>query len=156
MSQFRFEKIRVPAELLLEGGHRVPGTFFVAGSAMDHDGPERVADLLNAREGFFPFQRADGSTAQYNRAHILVVTLGEGVRELESDPGYPVAKHLKVSMLMTSGARLTGTVPIYRPPGRDRLSDYAQAHEPFRYLVTPQRTLLVNSTHLVEITEIAG
>jgi hypothetical protein len=155
MSEFRFEKLRVPAELTLAHGAVVAGSFFVAGSALDHDGPERVADLLNTRQGFFPFQRDDGSTALYNRSQVIVVTLGEGVREAESDPGYSVATHRKVSMLLSTGARLTGIVPIYRPPGRDRLSDYAQATESFVYLVTPQRTHLVNATTIVELTETA-
>lgn len=155
MSELRFEKIRVPAELRLTRGQPVAGTFFVAGSAFDHDGPERVGDLLNARKGFFPFQRADGQTAQYNRAQVILVTLGEGVREAEADPGYAVAPRRQVTMLLSTGDRVSGTVPIYRPPGRDRLSDYAQAGELFRYLVTPQRTLLVNSTHIVELSETA-
>ena len=155
MSQFRFEKIRVPAELGLTRGPAVSGTFFVAGSALDHDGPERVADVLNARHGFFPFQRGDGTTAMYNRAQVILVTLGEGVREAQDDPGYALATHRHVAVLLTSGARVTGTVPIYRPAGRDRLSDYAQTDETFRYLVTPQRTLLINATHIVELTEIA-
>jgi len=155
MSEFRFEKIQVPAELSLTGGGPVAGTFFVAGSAFDHDGPERVWDLLNGRSGFFPFARVDGTTAQYNRGQVVIVTLGEGVREAEADPGYPFARHRHVSMLLSTGARLTGTIPIYRPAGHDRLSDYAQTAEQFRYLVTPQRTLLINSTHVVELTEIA-
>jgi hypothetical protein len=155
MSELRFEKIRVPAELRLTLGPPVAGTFFVAGSAFDHDGPERVGDLLNARKGFFPFQRTDGQTAQYNRAQVIVVTLGEGIREAEADPGYAVAPRRRVAMLLSNGDRLTGTVPIYRPPGRDRLSDYAQTSEPFRYLVTPERTLLVNASHIVELSETA-
>ena len=155
MSEFRFEKLRVPAELNLAHGPVVSGSFFVAGSAFDHDGPERVGDLLNGRQGFFPFQRDDGSTALYNRGHVIFVTLGDGVREAESDPGYAVATHRRVSMLLSTGARLTGTVPIYRPRGRDRLSDYAQAGDQFLYLVTPQRTHLVNATNIVELTETA-
>ena len=155
MSEFRFEKLRVPAELSLAHGGTAAGTFFVAGSAFDHDGPERVADLLNTRQGFFPFQREDGSTALYNRAQVIIVTLGEGVREAESEPGYAVATHRRVAMLLSTGQRLSGIVPIYRPPGRDRLSDYAQPGDQFVYLVTPQRTHLVNSTQIVELTELA-
>ena len=155
MSEFRFEKLRVPAELSLAHGGAVAGSFFVAGSAFDHDGPERVSELLNTRHGFFPFQREDGSTALYNRAQVILVTLGEGVKEAETEPGYTVARHRRVSMLLSTGARLSGSVPIYRPAGRDRLSDYAQASEQFLYLVTPQRTHLVNSTQIVELTESA-
>ena len=154
MSQFRFEKIRVPAELSLTQGPTIPGSFFVAGSAFDHDGPERVSDVLNSRTGFLPFQRADGTTGLYNRAHIVLVRLGQEVVEAQADPGYDVAKKRRVSMRLSTGEEVAGLVPIYRPPGRDRLSDYSQFNEPFRYLVMPDRTLLVNSAHIVELTEI--
>ena len=153
MSQYRFDKIRVPAELSFTQGAPVSGSLFVAGSAFDHDGPERVEELLNARSGFLPFERTDGSTALYNRAHIVIVRLGEDIAEAESDPGFSVATKRRVKMLLTTGESVAGIVPIYRPPGRDRLSDFSQIDEPFRYLVTPQRTLLVNSTHIVELME---
>jgi hypothetical protein len=154
MSEFRLEKIRVPAELTLTNGDPIAGCFFVAGFASDHDGPERLGELLNGRDGFFPFQRADGTTALYNRPHIVLVRLGENVHEAELEPGYAVAKKRRVSMTLSTGETLAGLVPIYRPPGRDRLSDYSQFDEPFRYLVMADRTLLVNSSHIVELTEL--
>ena len=153
MSEFRFEKIRVPAELTLSLGSPIPGAFFVAGSASDHDGPERVGDLLNAESGFFPFQRADGSTTLYNRAQLVFASLEPGPDEAESDPGYAVAKKLQVTMLLTTGQTVAGTVPVYRPRGRDRLSDYAQSRQPFRYLLTGDRELLVNTAFVVELRE---
>ncbi len=153
MSEFRFEKIRVPAELTLASGAPVTGTFFVAGSASDHDGPERVGDLLNAEVGFFPFQRADGMTSLYNRAQLVLVSLVAGPGEAESDSGYAVAKKLSVTMLLTTGQTVSGTVPIYRPRGRDRLSDYAQTSQSFRYLLTGDRELLVNTAYVVELRE---
>jgi hypothetical protein len=153
MSQYRFDKIRVPAELSFTQGAPVAGSLFVAGSAFDHDGPERVEELLNGRPGFLPFECADGTTALYNRAHVVVVRLGEEVQEVQSDPGYSLAKKRRVRMLLSTGESVEGIVPIYRPPGRDRLSDYSQIDEPFRYLVTPQRTLLVNTVHIVALME---
>lgn len=153
MSEFRLEKIRVPAELSLTQGPTVAGSFFVSGSASDHDGPERVGELLNSRSGFFPFQRLDGTTVLYNRPHLVIVRLGEGVLEAESEPGYHVAKKRRVSMTLSTGETVAGIVPIYRPPGRDRLSDYSPFDEVFRYLVMADRTLLVNSTHIVELME---
>ena len=43
---------------------------------------------------------------------------------------------------------------VSRPYGHDRLSDYAQAYERFRYVELPDRTLLVNSAHIVALTEV--
>ena len=153
MSEFRFEKLRVPAELKLLSGPPVAGRFFVAGSASDHDGPERVGDLLNAEPGFFPFERADGTTALYNRAHLLCVALGPQAGEAETEPGFAVAKKLNVTLRLSNGEVLSGSVPVYRPRGRDRLSDYAQAGSPFRYIITAGGELLVNAAHIVEIRE---
>lgn len=153
MSEFRFEKLRVSAELALSSGARVPGRFFVAGTTSDRQGPERVGDLLNAEAGFFPFERSDGTTALYNRAHVLFASLGPETREAEADPGFAVAKKVRVALTLTSGETLTGSVPVYRPQGHDRLSDYAQAGAPFRYIITSDGERIVNAAHIVEIRE---
>ena len=153
MSEFRFEKLRVPARLTLASGDIVAGTFFVAGSASGHHGPERVGDLLNEQPGFFPFEREDGTTVLYNRAQLVMVALTARAAEAKTEPGFEVAKKLRVTMLLSTGDRLSGTVPVYRPYGRERLSDYAQTPEAFRYLLTPDRELLVNAAHVVELRE---
>jgi hypothetical protein len=153
MSEFRFEKIRVPAELTLASGEVVAGTFFVAGFAPGHDGPERVGDLLNDRPGFFPFQGADGRTVLYNRGQVVMAALIGRDGEATADPGFQVAKKLNVTMVLSTGGRLSGTVPVYRPRGRERLSDYAQTPETFRYLLTAGGELLVNAAHVVELRE---
>lgn len=152
-SQFRFEKIRVSATLTLGTGETVDGCFFVAGFLASHGRPERVGDLLNDETGFFPFERSDGTTVLFNRPHVAMVALPPDVAEAESDPGYDVATRRAVSMTLSTGGCVSGTVAVYRPLGRDRLSDYARSDEHFRYLVTPDRTLIVNATHIVELSE---
>jgi len=155
MSEFRLEKHRIPAELTLATGARVSGWFFVSDGTAAHTGPERVGDLLNGQDGgFFPFEIRDGVTALYNRAHVALVALPPGVAEAELDPGYHVARRRTVTMLLSTGGRLAGTVAVYRPAGHDRVSDYARSDEQFRYLVTAERTFIVNSSHIVELTEI--
>lgn len=152
-SQFRFEKFRVFAELTLGTGETVNGCFFVAGFLPSHGRPERVGDLLNGETGFFPFQRSDGPTVLFNRPHVAMVALPPDIAEAESDPGYDVATRRAVSMTLSTGACISGTVAVYQPAGRDRLSDYARSGEHFRYVVTPDRTLIVNATHIVELSE---
>lgn len=155
MSEFRIEKQRVHADLMLGTGATVGGSFFVSGATPLHVGPERVGDLLNAQTGFFPFELSDGTTALYNRKHVVIVALAPGVSEAELEPGYEVSTRRMVAMLLSSGMRVAGEVAVYRPAGRDRLSDYARSEETCRYVVTPERTFIVNAEHIVELVETA-
>jgi hypothetical protein len=145
-SAFRFEKRRVEAAINLVGGDQVHGSFFVAG--------ERVGELLNQESGFFPFEihTGDGSkTVLYNRANLITATIPES--ETARDPGYAIAKRRDVWILLTDGRRLRGVVRVYRPEGRDRLSDWARQPETFRYVDSDEGTLLVNAAHIVAVTE---
>ena len=153
MSRFRFEKDQVAASLSLATGRVVSGCFFVVGSVATHAGRERVGDLLNAEDGFFPFQRQDGTTAQYNRAHVVLVRLPAGLAEETLEPGYDVALQRSVIITLSNGAHLDGTVAVYGPVGHERLSDYARSPKHFRYVVTSDGTVIVNSDHIVEVIE---
>src|SRR5947199_366851 len=118
MSQFRVEKRRVEAELTLSSGHSVRGIFFLAGSCSRHAGPERVADLLNAQDGFFPFETASDRAGMLlvNRAHVIAVRLLEQPHEPELDPGYAVAPERRVMMRPSNGT--TPLLPTRLPAGR--------------------------------------
>ena len=158
MSEFRVEKRRAEAELTLSTGTRVKGAFFLAGSSAGHAGPERVGDVLNGEEGFFPFELAgDGTprTVLVNRAHVTTIALPPSVIEAQLDPGYDIATKRRVSILLSTGTRVAGTVSVPRPIGHDRLSDYAHVGEVFRYVETSDHTLIINSAHIVELLEIA-
>jgi hypothetical protein len=153
-SKFRIEKMRAPAELTLATGSTVRGCFFLWASNHSHQGPDRIGDLLNERPGFFPFELECGDTALYNRAHVVLVCLPPDALEPQIEPGYEVATRHTVTMLLSTGHRVTGTVSGYLPEGHDRLSDYARAERTFRYVETDAHTLIVNSAHLVELREI--
>jgi len=140
----------------LSTGTVLQGCFFLAGSRPSHAGPERVADLLNAENGFFPFEfTADDGvrTALINRAQVVEIRLLEGEDEAREDPGYAVATARDVRMLLSIGRMVVGRVRVNLPSGRDRLSDYTRAPETFRYVETAEGTLIVNSAHIVELRE---
>jgi hypothetical protein len=156
MSQFRVEKRRAEAEVTLATGATVRGSFFLAGSSAGHVGPERIADLLNAEIGFFPFEPAGSGasdTVLINRAHVVSVRLLDRGSEPQLDPGYVVATERHVAMLLSTGVRIAGAVRVYRPEGRDRLSDYTRSSDMFRYLENGDGTFVVNSAHIVELRE---
>ena len=153
MSEFRIEKRRAAASLTLVTGATVSGVFFLAGSSQLHAGPERVGDVLNFDNGFFPFE-ADGETSLINRTHVLKVALPPQMIETELDATYHVATRRQVKVLLTTGEVIAGQVVVVRPPGHDRLSDYAQLEERFRYVELADRMLLINSAHIVALTEV--
>ncbi len=156
-SEFRFEKRRAAAVVTLVGGESVHGSFFTAAADTRRDGGECIGDLLNADTGFFPFE-LDAPPAPhavlFNRAHVITVALFDD--EARRDPGYAVAKPRTVSILLSNGHRLHGTVRIARPHGHDRLSDWARQNEVFRYVETTDGTIIVNAAHIVAITEASG
>jgi hypothetical protein len=155
VSDYRVEKRRAGAELTLTTGLKVRGSFFLAGSSATHFGPERIADLLNGETGFFPFavEGRGTDTALYNRAQLVSVRLLESTGEAKLDPGYELATERHVAMLLANGESICGAVRVYRPVGRDRLSDYARGTDVFRYIETPGATFIVNSVHIVELKE---
>jgi hypothetical protein len=158
MSEYRVEKRRADAELTLSTGGRVTGAFFLAGSSAAHAGPELVGDLVNGDSGFFPFALTTGTVAEtvlYNRAHVVMISLPPSTIEAQLDSAYGVATRCRVAMLLSTGVRVSGTVAIYGPAGHERLSDYAHTGEAFRYLETADRTLIINSSHIVQLTESA-
>jgi hypothetical protein len=156
-SQFRFEKRRADAVVTVTGAEPVRGCFFtVAGTTPYHAG-ERIADLLNAESGFFPFEMQTDSkprTMLFNRVHVITVEIFDD--EARRDPGYAVATRRDVSILLSNGQRISGAVRVYRPRDRDRLSDWTRQPETFRYLETPESTLIVNAAHIVAVTEGSG
>jgi hypothetical protein len=160
MEEFRLEKQRVRATLVLASGISVDGHFFLADSVSMHAGPERVGDLLNSNPGFFPFEiteRGPGSSriALYNRAHVLLVHLAEPELEAELDPTYAVAQRKSVAMLLSNGERVAGDLRVMLPAGNARLSDYARGEEQFRYVELATSIVIVNFTHVIELLPIS-
>jgi len=153
MSEFRVEKRREAADVTLVTGATMSGVFFLASSSQLHTGPERIGDVMNFEPGFFPFE-SGGETSQINRAHVLKVVLPTLMIEAQLDAGYDVATRRHVKILLTTGETIAGHVVVYRPAGHDRLSDYAQIDERFRYVELADRTVLVNSAHIVALTEV--
>ena len=156
MSEFRVEKRREAAEITLSTGAIITGHFFLSGSSQLHAGPERVGDLLNLEPGFFPFEAPNGETLLINRAHVIKVVLPEHVIEAQLDDGYDLATRRRVAMLLSNGEKVTGQVAVYRPAGHDRLSDYAHIDDRFRYVEQSDRTLLINSQHIVSLLEVTA
>jgi hypothetical protein len=157
-SEFRFDKHRVDAEVTLVTNENIKGCFFTAAGSTRRDGAERIGDLLNSETGFFPFEvHATDGTARavlYNRIHVIAVRVLDD--EARRDPGYAVARQRIVSILLSNSQRVDGEIRVYRPQGRDRLSDWTRQPEVFRYVEAKDATYIVNAVHIVAVTEVSG
>ena len=156
-SEFRFEKRRVAAIVTLVSGESVQGSFFTAAADTRHPGGERIGDLLNADTGFFPFELdapPPPHTVLLNRAHVITVRVFDD--EGKRDADYAVARARGVSILLSDGHRVSGTVRIHRPEGHSRLSDWTRQPEAFRYIETEDGTMIINAGHIVAVTEAPG
>jgi hypothetical protein len=152
-SEFRVEKQRADASITLSNGSSMSGHFFLAQASPTLTGRERVGELLNSESGFFPFQDDSGRTVLYNRDHVVLVRLAED--EARLDPGYAVATARTVLISLSNGQQLRGSVRVYRPEGRDRLSDWARHGPRFRYLETSEATVILNADHIVDAREVS-
>ena len=155
-SNLRIHKQRSDAVIQLTTGETVLGKIFTSAGTLHHSGPERIGDLLNAESGFFPFEvhGATGPrTAIYNRAHIVTVMISTD--EPRQNPGYEVATSRSVTMLLSTGRRLSGVIRIYQPEGHNRLSDWTRSRDQFHYVETEGQTFLVNGAHIVEVSEVS-
>jgi hypothetical protein len=156
-SVFRIEKRRAEAILTLSDGRILAGCFFLGDASGRHVGPERIGDVLNSKGTLFPFQigDADGGrsrTALIHRDHVVTVALPENEDAL--DPAYAMAQPHAVSLWLSSGHSLNGSIRFNRPPGQDRLSDWAESADRFCYIETEEGALLVNVSYVVEIREV--
>jgi len=154
-SVFRIEKEWVDALITLSNGDSAPGHFFVTKVSAHTSGPERVGELLNAESGFFPFETLGEHgtrTVLYNRRHVIMVALP--VNEARRDSGYDVAIERSVSVLLSNGERVEGSVHVYYPEGHDRVSDWARHPDTFRYIEMGETTVLVNIAHVIEVSEV--
>lgn len=159
MSELRIEKRRVSVSVSLTAGHRFTGALFLSAQAAAHAGPERLLDLLNASEGFLPFELVSSvgarETILLNRSHIAVVQSEASHHDLADDTSYQVAPQKSVALLLATGEELSGVLRIDRPSGRNRLSDGLNDHIGFRYLETANGILAVNFAYVVRITPLA-
>jgi hypothetical protein len=81
-----------------------------------------------------------------------MVALAEN--EDRRDPAFDVATERYVTMLLSNGDRVAGLVRVYRPEGRDRLSDWARHADTFWYIERGETTWLVNIAHVIEVCEV--
>ena len=148
--ELKVPKRRVQVEVLVPGAPPEKVTVFLAEFASTHTGPERLSDLLNAHDEFFPAQDASGETRFLGRHSIAAARVE---REWELGEELPEGHQHEVEIQLAGGIQLRGLVSFVLPHDRSRLLDYLNDPQPFVRLAEQDKVSLVNKRHILRVSK---
>jgi hypothetical protein len=160
-SEYRIEKVPVPATVVLSNGVEMSGHFFQRPGPVPGEPGEDVRAALNTPERFFPFHaKSDGGApAQVhllNRRHVVLVRLGDPAGESTLAGSTGITPRKFATLLLSNGESVSGVFRVAMPSGRTRISDYANSEERFCYLEGPEGVFIVNLDETVDILTFSG
>lgn len=142
-------KRRLSVELALVG-ERLVGEVFLAEYAEDHPGPERVHDLLNGREDFFPLLGSDERLYVLSRQALRWIRVSNARDAVDIDvAGEPQIK--TVTLRLDDGSTEQGSVRYVAPDARSRVQDYLNDAPGFFPLFQDGCVLLVNRSRITSV-----
>jgi len=150
VKQLRVPQREIQAEILLYGGQRRRGRFYVPASGPD-GGPGRLIDRLNdASEGFLALAE-EGSGCLVSKQRIVCVELVRDEHEVELTGD---ESRVAVRIELAAGPTLEGEMPYAMPPDKSRLIDYLNAASRFIHLLAGERLMLVNRDFLTTVNRL--
>jgi hypothetical protein len=156
VNELRVPKHRVEVEVVLPGGARRQVAVFLSEFAPNHRGAERLSDLLNGSQDFFPALDAERDEMTFlNRAGIAVARVAEQHgRDVTAEFTLP-SEH-EVEITLVDGNVLQGLVSFVLPPERSRLIDFLNDSPPFfdLHLLDENRVALVNKRHVARVAPV--
>jgi hypothetical protein len=154
VKELRVPKNRVEVEVVLPGGTRRRVAVFLAEFAPNHRGAERLSDLLNGTEDFFPaLDAARDEMTFLNRTGIAVARIAYA-HERDVTGEFTLPTEYEVQIDLVDGTELQGLVSFVLPPERSRLIDFLNDAPPFFALLEDERVALVNKRHVARVAPV--
>jgi len=151
VNELRVPKRRAEVEVVLPGGAIRRVAVFLSEFASHHQGGERLSDLLNGDQAFFPaLDGESGEMTFLNRGGIAVARVAA---EHERDPATELtlpSEH-EVEITLVDGGRLCGLLSFVLPPERSRLIDFLNDAPPFFALLEAEHVALVNKRYVARV-----
>ena len=143
-SGYRIEKIRCPVVVRTHSGETITGEMFLQPFARPNGGDERLQDILNNSEPFFPLALADGDTLLLAKEQVLEVSSEREGEDVEDAIG-ALARPMVVEVRLVSGEKHPGALFLDMPTERPRLLDFLNRDgERFLTLHGTERRFLIN------------
>lgn len=153
-SEFRIEKVPIPAVVSMANGTKFTGHFFVRAGVGPGHVDEDVRDVLNSEERFFPFHVGPAEQTEVhliNRRHVAIVWLRKPDVEAEIAGSVGITPRKFATLLLSNGESVGGSLRVVMPSGRTRVSDYVNAEETFCYVEGPEGLAIVNLEQVVDV-----
>lgn len=151
MSEYRIEKLKRQARVVLLDGNRMEGEIFLRPRSQYRPRPEDPLELLNDVEPYFPLMLGAGNAVIIAKSGVAYVETS--IEEGEDQDFTTLGMQVELSLI--GGGTVTGSVFIEARPGRERLFDFLNAF-PSRFLpvVDSRRICLVNSQAIAHVREV--
>ncbi|MFN0064477.1 MAG: hypothetical protein ACKVPX_18395 [Myxococcaceae bacterium] len=149
-------KDNVRLELKLTSGQWQAVELFLAKNAAGHHGSERVEDVLNGPDDFFPVRvPGQASIRLISREKVTRVRLPHEPEVSAGDPDIELVSRHEVDLLLEDGESLRGVVEFIRPAGHARLLDFLNEGPLFFRFVGESHSFLINKYHVSQVDFLA-
>jgi hypothetical protein len=149
MEPLRVPKRRTPIEVTFADGSVRKVAVFLSDQASRHGGAERVGDLLESAQDFFPAMDAQSDRLVLLAKRSIAVVRTEEPPWERDEINLPVEHEVEVSLL--GGDVLRGFLSYVLPQESSRPIDYLNESLRFFTLIEEGRVALVHKTQVLEV-----
>lgn len=147
---YRIKKVRAAARMELEGAGTIDGLVFLQPSMPYRSGPQRLLELLNEPDPFFPFETSTGD--------FLLVAKDRVVRmdcdDLPDETGPEVGHTVRVMLHLHDDRVVTGALAVEVRAERPRLLDFLNAYDArFVALRTDEGSCYINRAYIAAVKQ---
>jgi len=130
------------------GAKRIQGNIFLSPQSGLHYGEERVIDMLNDTNSFFPFELEGPSPIRIiNKKNIISLTAAD---DLPAEEG--LGKKETITVVLSSGRKMSGELIIDQPDYKSRVLDFFNSEErQFFTLFSESSTHYINIAHVIDV-----
>ncbi len=148
----------VAVDVDLGGGRHLRGEVFLHDVAAAHDGDENILDLMNDEAAFFPLRVTTPapSTVLVAKSHVQAMVVPSLARSARVALERETTVHFQVTVELDDGEKISGTVYVESPPGRQRPLDFFNAASSGFFAVSnADHDVLVNRARVQVVHDVA-
>lgn len=135
----KIRMIRKLAEVILEDGSNLQGSFFLSPTSAHRLGPESMKELLNGDRSFLPLELGREDLVLVSRNAIAMVFS----KEQEDESLSRGQARIPAEVILRSGKTLQGDIRHDLPETHSRLSDFMNRSGPFFHLEVASKDCFV-------------